>query len=84
MPKKKPPLLLVKTEEKDDDEEKNLLQDEDDDSLENSCDIGETTLRKGPLAINQSGIKIVQQQQEKKYLHTEEKQKETFKRKVIV
>lgn len=34
-------------------------EDEEIDELENSCDIGETTLRKGPIHINQTGVTFV-------------------------
>lgn len=36
---------------------------EEDDDLENSCDIGETTLRKGQIQINRTGVTFVSRQQ---------------------
>lgn len=48
---RKPRLHLVMTDEDKDDD--------DDDALEASCDIGETTLRKGQIQINRTGVTFV-------------------------
>ncbi|TMW58417.1 hypothetical protein Poli38472_009976 [Pythium oligandrum] len=49
----RPPQLTVKSIDDDD------LSDEEEDGLEASCDIGETTFRKGPIHINRTGVTFV-------------------------
>lgn len=47
----------------DSDSDSDSVNDDDKiDELENSCDIGETTLRKGPIHINHTGVTFVSKQ----------------------
>lgn len=52
------PRLCTARSNSDDDSEEEI------DELENSCDIGETTLRKGPIHINRTGVTFVSKHEE--------------------
>ncbi|TYZ58544.1 hypothetical protein PybrP1_009562 [[Pythium] brassicae (nom. inval.)] len=55
-----------KAVESDDDGSDSVGNDEEIDELENSCDIGETTLRKGPIHINHAGVTFVPKPQQQR------------------